>query len=102
MDLQHQEPLFKRCKDDRSLKIDFIVIDMLFQKEILYAARPPSEGFILQESNTATGATTAEIEKYFGTGSIGNERFRNLSFISDAVGIVQQIQQLSILNFHTI
>ena len=35
-------------------------------------ARPPVEGFILQESNTSIGSTNAEIQTYFGSGSIAN------------------------------
>jgi hypothetical protein len=33
-------------------------------------AKPPSDGFIIQESNTTIGATNAEIQTYFGSGSI--------------------------------
>jgi len=48
-------------------------------------ARPPSEGYILQESNTGTGSTTSEIESYFGSGSLTNDtQQRNFSFIADA------------------
>ena len=48
-------------------------------------ARPPIEGYILQESNTGTGSTTAEIETYFGSGSLTNDsQQRNFSFIADA------------------
>jgi len=47
-------------------------------------ARPPSEGFILQESNTGTGTTT-QIQTYFGSGSLSNNTDnRNFSFISNA------------------
>ena len=48
-------------------------------------ARAPSEGFIIQESNTAIGSTTAEIETYFGSGSLSNNtQQRNFSFIANA------------------
>jgi len=48
-------------------------------------ARPPSDAFVLQESNTSIGATTGEIQTYFGTGSIGNvNQQRNFRFIADA------------------
>ncbi len=47
-------------------------------------ARPPQEGFILQESNTSIGSTTGEIQTYLGTGSINNvNQLRNLRLISD-------------------
>ena len=36
-------------------------------------ARPPSDGFILQESNTSIGSTDAEVQTYFGSGSLANE-----------------------------
>jgi hypothetical protein len=48
-------------------------------------ARPPVEGFILQESNTSIGSTNAEIQTYFGSGSISNiNQQRNFRFIADA------------------
>ena len=49
------------------------------------AARPPSDGFILQESNTSIGSTDAEIQTYFGSGSISNvNQQRNFRFIAGA------------------
>ncbi len=48
-------------------------------------AKPPSDGFILQESNTSIGATDGEIQTYFGTGSLTNvNEQRNYRFIADA------------------
>ena len=48
-------------------------------------ARPPTDGYILQKSNTSIGGTDGEIETYFGSGSLANEnQQRNFSFISDA------------------
>jgi hypothetical protein len=48
-------------------------------------ARPPSDGFILQESNSTIGATNSEIQTYFGTGSITNSNEqRNFKFIANA------------------
>ena len=47
--------------------------------------RPPTEGFIIQESNTSIGATDGEIETYFGSGSISNiNQQRNFRFIASA------------------
>jgi len=49
--------------------------------------RPPSDGFIIQESNTSIGATTAEIQTYFGNDgvSINNvNQQRNFRFIAEA------------------
>ena len=48
-------------------------------------ARPPVEGFILQETNTSIGSSNAEIQTYFGSGSISNiNQQRNFRFIADA------------------
>ena len=47
--------------------------------------RPPTEGFIIQESNTSIGATDGEIQTYFGSGSISNiNQQRNFRFIAGA------------------
>ena len=48
-------------------------------------ARPPVEGFIIQESNASIGSTDGEIQTYFGSGSITNiNQQRNFRFISGA------------------
>ena len=48
-------------------------------------ARPPSDGFIVQESNTSIAPTTGEILTYFGTGSITNvNQQRNFRIIASA------------------
>jgi len=48
-------------------------------------ARPPSDGFIIQESNTSIGSTNGEIQTYFGSGSLNNiNQQRNFRFISNA------------------
>jgi hypothetical protein len=48
-------------------------------------ARPPSDGYIIQESNTSIGSTDGEIQTYFGSGSLPNENAqRNFRFIADA------------------
>ena len=47
-------------------------------------ARPPIDGFIIQESNTSIGSTTTEIQKYFGSGSLSSStEQRNYRFISN-------------------
>ena len=47
--------------------------------------RPPTSGYILQESNTSIGSTTSEVATYFGTGSLTNvDQQRNFSFIANA------------------
>ena len=48
-------------------------------------AKPPSDGFIIQESNTSIGPTDTEIQTYFGSGSIANvTQQRNFKFIANA------------------
>jgi hypothetical protein len=48
-------------------------------------AKPPSDGFIIQESNKTIGATNTEIQTYFGSGSITNvTQQRNFKFIANA------------------
>ena len=48
-------------------------------------ARPPKTGYILQESNTSIGSTTAEIQTYFGSENFTNvAQQRNFSFIANA------------------
>ena len=49
-------------------------------------AKPPSDAFIIQESNTSIGATDGEIQTYFGSGSLTNvNQQRNFRFIADAI-----------------
>ena len=48
-------------------------------------ARPPSDGFIIQESNTTIGLTNNEVQTYFGSGSISNiTQQRNFRIIANA------------------
>ena len=48
-------------------------------------ARPPVEGFILQESNTTIASENSEIQTYFGSGSLSNEnQQRNFRFVGTA------------------
>ena len=47
-------------------------------------ARPPIDGYILQESSTGIGATDSEIKTYYNDGSLTNiSQQRNFSFIAD-------------------
>ena len=47
-------------------------------------ARPPSDGFIIQESNTSIGSTDSEVQSYFGSGTLTNEnQLRNFRIISN-------------------
>jgi len=48
-------------------------------------SRPPQDAFILQESSSTTGASDAEIQTYFGSGSLTHvNQLRNTRFIADA------------------
>ena len=48
-------------------------------------ARPPTEGFILQESNTTIAPTNTEVQTFFGSGSLANvNQQRNFRFIAGA------------------
>ena len=48
-------------------------------------ARPPVEGFIVQESGSSIGSSNTEIQTYFGTGSLTNEsQQRNFKLIANA------------------
>ena len=48
-------------------------------------ARPPTDGFILQESNTSIGSTNTEVQTYFGSGTLNHENEqRNFRFIANA------------------
>ena len=76
---------FKRKKDSRNLE------DTLYRARYVIpaisgiTARPPSEGFVIQESNTSIGATDTEVQTYFGSGSLANvNQQRNFRFISGA------------------
>jgi hypothetical protein len=78
---------FKRKSDNRNS------IDTLYRARFVIpktsatgvAARPPVDGFIVQESNTSIGSTNSEIQTYFGTGSLANvNQQRNFRFIANA------------------
>ena len=48
-------------------------------------ARPPIDGYILQESSTGIGATDSEIQTYYNDGSLTNEtQQKSFKFIADA------------------
>jgi hypothetical protein len=75
-----------RRKDDRSS------VDTIYRfryvipaSSSITFARPPSDGFIIQESNASIGSTTGEIQTYFGSGSLNNVNDqRNFRFIAGA------------------
>jgi hypothetical protein len=78
---------FKRKSDNRSANDTLYRVRYVIPKTSASGinARPPVDGFILQESNTSIGSTSGEIQTYFGTGSLGNvNQQRNFRIISNA------------------
>ena len=76
---------FNRRTDARSGLDKTYRMRYVIPKDTADVGRPPTEGFILQESNTSIGSTDGEIQTYFGSGSITNSnQQRNFRFISGA------------------
>jgi len=77
----------KRKQDVRSASDRVYRVRYVIPKETgTTIARPPGDGFILQESNTSIGSTNSEIQSYFGSGSIANvNQQRNFRFIANAI-----------------
>jgi hypothetical protein len=76
----------RRKTDTRNATDTLYRVRYVIPKNINSAiARPPSDGFIVQESNTSIGSTDGEIQTYFGTGSLSNENSqRNFRIVADA------------------
>jgi hypothetical protein len=77
---------FIRRKQDNRNAVDTLYrVRYVIPSSAAITAKPPTEGFILQESNTSIGSTSGEIQTYFGNGSIGNvNEQRNFKFIAGA------------------
>jgi hypothetical protein len=79
---------FNRLADDRNAVDTIYRVRYVLPSDSGATARPPSDGFIIQESNTTIGATNTEIQTYFGSGSITNaNEQRNFKFIANAVRV---------------
>jgi len=77
---------FNRLVDDRNAVDTIYRVRYVLPSDSGATARPPSDGFIIQESNTTIGATNTEIQTYFGSGSITNvNEQRNFKFIANAI-----------------
>ena len=75
----------KRQSDTRSGLDKTYRMRYVIPKDSASVARPPIEGFIIQESSTSIADSNAEIQTYFGTGSISNSNEqRNFRFVSGA------------------
>lgn len=76
---------FNRRTDARSGLDKTYRMRYVIPKDSASVGRPPTEGFIIQESNTTIGSDDTEIQTYFGSGSITNvNQQRNFRFISGA------------------
>jgi hypothetical protein len=56
---------FKRTPDDRNLIDTVYRYRYILPKDTPISARPPIDGFVIQESNDTIGASNTEIQKYF-------------------------------------
>ena len=76
---------FKRRTDSRNLEDTLYRMRYVIPAISGITARPPQEGFVLQESNTSIGATDTEVQTYFGSGSLANvNQQRNFRIIENA------------------
>jgi hypothetical protein len=76
---------FNRLVDNRSSTDTIYRVRYVLPSNSGVSARPPSDGYVIQESNTTIGSTDSEIQTYFGTGSLNNvNQQRNFKFIANA------------------
>jgi hypothetical protein len=80
----------ERIIDTRTLSDTLYRFRYVIPANSSVTARPPSEGFIIQESNTTTGSTDEEVTRYFRNltdpASLQNVgEIRNFRFISNAI-----------------
>ena len=74
----------KRKSDNRESNDTIYRVRYVIPKDGSATARPPVEGYILQETSTSIGSTT-EISRYFGSGDLSNRNdLRNFKLISNA------------------
>ena len=75
----------KRIQDNRNSVDTLYRIRYVIPSNSQITARPPTEGFVIQESSTSIGSTSGEIQTYFGSGSIANVNAqRNFKIIAGA------------------
>ena len=75
----------KRRNDNRESNDTLYRVRYVIPKDGSVTARPPVEGFILQETATTIGASNDEITKYFGSTNLSNRNeLRNFKFIANA------------------
>ena len=74
----------KRRNDNRETNDTLYRARYVIPKDSATTARPPVEGYILQETSTSIGSSS-EVPKYFGTGNLSNRNdLRNFKFIANA------------------
>jgi hypothetical protein len=76
-----------RRQDDRKLNDKIYKVRYVIPKDSPITARPPLEGFIVQQAGSGIGTGTAEIQKYFASSATLNNstELRSLNFIAGAV-----------------
>jgi hypothetical protein len=73
-----------RRNDNRESNDTLYRVRYVIPQDGEFTARPPIEGYILQETSTSIGSTDGEIQTYFGTGNLSNKNEqRNFKFIAD-------------------
>ena len=74
-----------RKNDNRESNDTLYRVRYVIPQDSVSTARPPVEGYILQETGTSIGGDDAEIQTYFGTGNLANKNEqRNFKFVADA------------------
>ena len=74
-----------RKNDNRESNDTLYRVRYVIPQDSIDTARPPVEGYILQETSTSIGSSIGEIQTYFGTGNLSNKNEqRNFKFIADA------------------
>jgi microcystin-dependent protein len=76
-----------RQTDDRGVTETIYKVRYVVPKDSSVTARPPLDGYILQESNSVTASTTNEVAKYFnpsGATLTNSTELRNFRFIANA------------------
>lgn len=75
----------RRKQDNRNATDTLYRLRYVIPSSSSITARPPTDGFIIQESTTSIGSTNGEIQTYFGSGSISNpNQLRNFKIIAGA------------------
>ena len=69
-----------RSGNDKTYRMRYVI-----PSDAPATARPPTEGFIIQDVSSGIGTDDAEIQTYFGSGSLSNSnQQRGFKFVSDA------------------